>query len=203
MSSLTASLTKQVGPMPLGAWLLVGAGGLFIAYRSHGAPDAPDVPAGDPLPVGGGYGGGGASAIDSWDGAAVVLSPVFQLPSPTVNVNVATPVPSKTPAPKSWMPVPTPRVASPVTGPSYHKAPTPAPKPAAAPAKAAPATSYTVKAGDTLWGIAGKVLGNPLRWPGIYAQNTATIEAAAKAHGHASSSGGRWIFPGTVLRVTR
>lgn len=62
-------------------------------------------------------------------------------------------------------------------------------------------TSYTVKSGDTLWNIAKKYLGSGSKWKLIYDANKATIEAAAKKMGRASSSNGHWIYPGTVLVI--
>jgi hypothetical protein len=37
-------------------------------------------------------------------------------------------------------------------------------------------TKYVVKKGDTLWKIAGKVYGNPLKWPRIYRANKDKIK---------------------------
>lgn len=61
--------------------------------------------------------------------------------------------------------------------------------------------TYTVKSGDTLWGIASKELGNGNKWKSIYNKNKSTIESAAKKHGRSSSSTGHWIYPGTVLNL--
>lgn len=188
MAGLGAALGKQVGPMPLGAWLVVGAGGLFIAYKSR--QDDGDAPAatGDPLPTGGGYGPSGG-AVGSWDGAAVVLSPIFQLPTTRVVVNI----PKQTPGNSGpiALPIPTPRVPSPVkTRPPVRQV-----------------VTYTVKRGDTLWGIAAKHLGSGMRQGSIYSQNKAAIEAAARKNGRRSSRGpsglGHWIYPGTVLRFNK
>ena len=60
---------------------------------------------------------------------------------------------------------------------------------------------YTVKSGDTLWGIATRLLGKGVRYVEIYNLNKEVIEAAAKAHGKASSSNGHWIWAGTVLEI--
>ena len=62
---------------------------------------------------------------------------------------------------------------------------------------------YTVKSGDSLWGIAKKYLGNGSKFPEIYTLNKDVIEAAAKKHGRASSSNGHWIYPGTVLKIPK
>ncbi len=51
-----------------------------------------------------------------------------------------------------------------------------------------PAT-YTVKKGDSLWKIAGKVYRNPLKWPRIYRANKDKIQNPHK------------IFPGQVLTI--
>lgn len=61
--------------------------------------------------------------------------------------------------------------------------------------------TVTVKSGDTLWAIAKATLGSGSRWGDIYQANKADIEAAAKKHGKVSSDNGRWIYPGTSLRI--
>jgi nucleoid-associated protein YgaU len=58
--------------------------------------------------------------------------------------------------------------------------------PPVAPAKP---TEYTVKKGDSLWRIAGKVYGNPLKWTRIYRANKDKIKHANK------------IYPGQVLTI--
>ena len=67
-------------------------------------------------------------------------------------------------------------------------------------------TTYTVKDGDTLWSIALKQLGAGSRWEEIYDLNKGTIESIAKSRWRAAgvnrdSENGRWIFPGTKLRL--
>ena len=61
--------------------------------------------------------------------------------------------------------------------------------------------TYTVRQGDTLWGIAHKQLGNSQRWPEIYKLNKKTIEDTAKKYGYADSDNGHWIFPGEKLSL--
>jgi len=43
-------------------------------------------------------------------------------------------------------------------------------------------TKYVVKKGDSLWKIAGKVYGNPLKWPQIYRANKDQIKNPNKIH---------------------
>jgi nucleoid-associated protein YgaU len=51
------------------------------------------------------------------------------------------------------------------------------------------ATNYTVKKGDSLWIIASKMYGNPLKWPVIFRANTAKIKNPNR------------IYPGQVLEI--
>jgi len=50
-------------------------------------------------------------------------------------------------------------------------------------------TKYVVKKGDSLWRIAGKVYGNPLKWPRIYRANKEQIKNPNR------------IFPNMVLTI--
>ncbi len=66
--------------------------------------------------------------------------------------------------------------------------------------------TYTVRKGDTLWGIAEKFLGSGLKWTTIYNANKEIIESTAKARWKAAginrdSQNGHWIFEGTVLTI--
>lgn len=63
------------------------------------------------------------------------------------------------------------------------------------------AKSYVVRSGDSLINISKKQLNDDSKWTKIYELNKTVIEAEAKKHGRKSSSGGYWIYPGTVLKM--
>lgn len=62
-------------------------------------------------------------------------------------------------------------------------------------------TSYTIKSGDTLWGIAKQFLGSGTKWETIYNANKEIIEQTAKKYGKSSSNHGWWIYPGVTLTI--
>ncbi len=74
----------------------------------------------------------------------------------------------------------------------------PALRPGTGPARAAADTeqlsTYVVKRNDTLWGIAERELGDPLRWSEIYALNEGRPEP-----GGATLDNPNWIYPGWTL----
>lgn len=61
--------------------------------------------------------------------------------------------------------------------------------------------THTVKRGDTLWALARKYYGSGPKYTTIYNANKTIIEQTAKKYGKKSSSGGHWIYPGTVLTI--
>lgn len=69
-------------------------------------------------------------------------------------------------------------------------------------------SSYTIKSGDTLWGISKKFYGTGTKWNKIYNANKTIIEKTAKARWKAAgikrgSQNGHWIFPGVKLTIPK
>lgn len=86
------------------------------------------------------------------------------------------------------------------------KKPKPKPKPKPPPAKAK-TIKYTVKKGDTLWAIAKKHLGNPLRWREIYNLNKGKpgkrVGKVVRATKKNQIADPHWIFPGQVFKIRK
>lgn len=106
--------------------------------------------------------------------------------TPTASASSAAPV--APPAPQSSEP---PSTGSPVP---------PLVQPPAEPPQER-ACDSRVAAGDTLWDLADRLLGDGGRWRELYEANRAAIEAAARAHGLAASDGGQLVFPDVRLRI--
>ena len=66
-----------------------------------------------------------------------------------------------------------------------HWTPYDPPDPATYPAGA---KTYTLKQGDTLWGVAQRLLGNAYLWPQLWESNTWITDA-------------HWVYPGDVLLI--
>lgn len=62
-------------------------------------------------------------------------------------------------------------------------------------------STYTVRKGDTLKGIAKKKTGKSSNWKAIYTANSKAIEQMAKKKGRKSSGNGKWIYAGTKLVI--
>ena len=62
-------------------------------------------------------------------------------------------------------------------------------------------STYTIKSGDTLWGISLKFYGTGTKWSTIYNANKDIIEATAKKYGRKSSDNGHWIYAGVTLTI--
>lgn len=80
---------------------------------------------------------------------------------------------------------------------SAPAAPVVEPTPAPEPAPVDPST-YVVKPGDTLWGIAQRL---DVPENALYNRNATQIESVARAHGLMNSQQGRYIWPGEVLDI--
>ena len=75
-------------------------------------------------------------------------------------------------------------------------------QPTVTPKRATPkVTQYTIKSGDTLWGISTKFYGTGTKWELIYEANKTILEQTAKKYGRSSSNRGHWIWPGVTITI--
>lgn len=215
---MAVDLGKQMGPLPMGAWVAAIGGGLAIAYYArnrNASANTNAVALTDPTGANPNVGVGGLAAVGAtgdttaqvtgaaissnaqWgqqaftflvatgaDGAladkavrdylsgiplslsenamiSLALTKLGQPPEalPDAPDLPQAPVPVATPAPVT-VPAPAPPISPPVAP--------PAPRPPAA-------RTYTVVRGDSLWKIANKMYGNPMKWTTIYNANRGVI----------------------------
>lgn len=76
----------------------------------------------------------------------------------------------------------------------------PAKKQTTTPTKAK-TVKYTIRKGDTLWGIATKKLKKGSRYTEILKLNRSKLDSVAKKHGKKNSNNGRWIYAGTTITI--
>lgn len=67
-----------------------------------------------------------------------------------------------------------------------------------APVKTTPNRTYTVVKGDTLWGIAKRLTGNPYDWVEIEKENHNLLVSRDRRN---ATDAGRWIYPGQILVI--
>lgn len=84
---------------------------------------------------------------------------------------------------------------------TMHKVQTPILVTAPAASASSGGKTYTVKSGDTLWGISKQFYGTGTKYNLIYNANVDIIESTAKSHGKSSSSNGHWIWAGETLTI--
>ena len=81
-----------------------------------------------------------------------------------------------------------------LVGATAQPSPVQATTPVSQPAGSSDPVTYTVVRNDTLWSIAQRELGNPLRWPEIFALNQGRPQP-----GGGTLTDPNWIYPGWVL----
>lgn len=176
-------LGKQLGPFPVGVWLLIIVGGLGIAWYSRNHASTPA--ASDPLA------GASPSPADLTSGGLDSSGGAGQLGDGTGSGSDGQP-------PQIVIVVPPPPAPHPTTTPSGGVT-TPVKKPAPHPTVKSPAAAYyVVRSGDTLTSIAHRYHTTATH---LYTLNRTLIENTARRHGKANSGHGHWIWPGERLRV--
>ncbi len=178
--------SRKIGPFSAGAWLGIVVGGVALGIYAKkrgplaGPPSTGADPAADPAATPADPGGLSSSGLANGYGEPAVI-PV----AVTVTTVGAAPV----------TPTSTPGAVRPPTVPAAPRRPSSPPQ---TPTHTMGGRTFTVHGGDTLSALGARY---GVDWHQLYTANASTIEAAARAHGKASSDSGHWIYPGTVLRL--
>ena len=61
--------------------------------------------------------------------------------------------------------------------------------------------TYTIRKGDTLSKISKRFYGTTKKWKKIYKKNKKVLKKAAKKHGRKGCSNGKYIYPGTKIKL--
>lgn len=204
LEGVEGTLTRKVGPLPVGGWIFLVGGSAIAAYilsnrqRTVTTNTVQQVP----VPVG---------AIASPDMAPLVMSPIMHVNVPAFeqlgaivqantdatlgnsgalggNTGALTGNTAATQAATQAAIGNTAAVvantAAVVAAPRPPSATLPTAQPAApTPVKAPSARTYTVQSGDTLSGIAARFTGRGSNWPTLYRLNQTQIDTTARARG--------------------
>ena len=121
--------------------------------------------------------------------AAILVATLAVLPRPEGNS------PSRLSANLSYGRPREPAVAM-VLASDFTPGPAPSTATGATPAASTATSTYVVQRGDTLWGIAERQLGDPMRWRDIFALNEGRTEPAGQTF-----TDPHWIYPGWTLEL--
>lgn len=184
-ADIGGTLSKKVGPLPIGAYVAVGTGLLaWYLYKRNQANAAAT----------------GAGSTTATNGTAgVVNSSQLAYPMPYSSdfnitvTNPAAPPAGATTATGGGTTATGGGTGSTAKPPTHLPAPTPKPKTSS--------LTYKVQPGDTLWGIASREYGNGGNWGKILTANRSTITATAAKHGMPGN--GSYIYPGETLVIPK
>lgn len=183
---MTLPLIAKVGGPRNAALIMTGVGGVVVFYIGHRHSQKTAQSAGA-TPAATGYADTSMDPTQVYTGYDQLQQEIsaLQAQSGVPNPN---PVPVSTSPGTPSPPAPIPRFPFPVPRPVGNPVLNPVLPPSSAPGGPAP-KSYKVVKGDTLSGIAQRVLGSSSKWPTLYAENKAVI-----------GSNPDLIRPGEVLR---